>query len=122
MKILTSKHTIRILGLLALDLLLFCTTNPSTAPSFVTIVGYVLLVATFYYGIYGLIGLGRLYGLKIKRRRSLAIYLTVVVGMVVALQSIGELGMRDVLVILPLALVGYLYSAYSKTSRNNLSG
>jgi hypothetical protein len=122
MKILRSKHLTRILGLLVLEVLLFCTTNAATAPSFVAIVAYVLLVATIYYGIYGLIGLGGLYGLRVKRRRPLAIYMTVVFGLVVALQSIGELGLRDVMVIVPLALMGYLYSMYAKTTRSNLSG
>jgi hypothetical protein len=86
----------------------------------VAILGFVLLVATFYYAIYSLTALSKFYGLPVKRRRPLSIYLTAVLGLIVALQSIGELGPRDVLVILLLAVTGYLYSSYAKTSSRNL--
>lgn len=120
MKFIRHKHFLRIIGLLALDVLLFTTTNAGTAASFVAIIAFLLLVTTVYYIIFALISLGRLYGLSVKRKKSLAMYLTIVVGILVALQSIGELGPRDVLVMMPLALMGYLYSAYAKTGGRNL--
>lgn len=114
------KRFRRLLYLLTLDIALFGATNATTAPSFVVMVGFVCLAVTSYYLIYGLIGLSGFYGLNITRKRTLALYLTIVTGGLLALQSIGELGSRDVLVVLPLAVVGYLYSAYAKTSRRNL--
>lgn len=110
------------MGLLVLDILLFTTTNATTAPSFIAIVGFILLVATVYYVIYEIAGLGRLYGLPVHHRKSLSAYLTVVSGLIIALQSIGELGSHDILVILPLALIGYLYSAYAKAGGRNVEG
>ena len=109
-----------VLCLLVLDILLFTTTNATTAPSFVAIVGFVLLVATVYYVIYSLTALSKFYGLKVRHRRPLSVYLTIVIGIIVALQSIGELGPRDVLVIMLLAVIGYVYSSYAKTSNRNL--
>jgi uncharacterized membrane protein len=120
MKLLKHKQVWRVLVLLVLDILLFTTTNAGTAPSFVAIAAFVLLVATVYQLIYLLIGLSKFYGLPVRHKRPLAAYLTGVVGVIVALQSIGELGPRDVVVILPLAFVGYLYSAYAKAGRSNL--
>jgi hypothetical protein len=122
MKFIKNRHMMRILGLLVLDVLLFGTTNATTAPSFVAIVGFGLLVVTAYYIVYALIGLAGFYGLSIKRRQPLALYLTIILGILVALQSIGELGPRDVLVMLPLAFIGYVYSTYAKSAGRNLDG
>lgn len=109
-------------GLLVLDGLLFGTTDAASVPSFVVIVGFLLLVLTFYSLIYGLLSLGGLYGIPLRHSRQLAVYLSVVAGGLVALQSIGELSSRDVLVLLPLATIGYIYSAYARTNRRNLAG
>lgn len=122
MKFILHRQVVRVLILLALDILLFTATNATTAPSFVAIVGFLLLVTTVYYIIHGLAGIGRIYGLPMRHRKSLAVYLTIVTGLIIALQSIGELGSHDILVILPLALVGYLYSVYAKAGGRNLEG
>ncbi len=60
-------------------------------------------------GWYGLLG-----GAHRKRQARV---LTGLVGGLIALQSIGELGPRDVLVLLPLALIAYLYVSYGKAER-----
>ena len=97
--------------------LLFSTTQVAKVSSFIVIIGFTLLTLTIYYLIRCLLSLSKLYGLKIRRQRSLAMYLTLIVGILLALQSIGELGSRDVWVLLPLAILGYGYSSYAKTSR-----
>ena len=122
MKSLTRKHIWQLGGLLAVDVLLFSYTNATVAPSYVVMIGFLLLTLTLYQLIYSLLSLSSLYGVKIKRQRPLAAYLTAVVGGLIALQSIGELSPRDVLVLLPLAILGYIYSVYAKTIRRNLSG
>jgi hypothetical protein len=61
-----------------------------------------------------LLGFSGYYGIHIRNKKSLALYITLITGVVVALQSIGELGARDIWVLLPLALIGYFYSAYAK--------
>jgi hypothetical protein len=96
------------------DALLFGTTNATKASSFMVMVGFLLLSATFYYLIYGLIKLSGYYGLRIKNKRSLALYISGVTGALIALQSVGQLGPRDFLILLPLLLIGYFYSAYAK--------
>jgi hypothetical protein len=120
MKFLKHKQIRRILGLLVLDILLFTATDPITAPSFVAIVGFVLLVLTVYYFIYLLLGLTKFYGLPVRHKKPLAGYLTGFIGLIVALKSTGELGSHDMLVILPLAALGYLYSVYAKAGERNL--
>jgi predicted membrane protein len=119
MKILHNRQFQYVLGLLVLDILLFTTTNAATAPSFVAIIGFGLLVVTVFYVIYALTGLTKYYGLPVPRRKPLSIYLTAIIGLLVALQSIGELGPRDVMVILLLAGIGYVYSSYAKTAKRN---
>jgi hypothetical protein len=111
------RHYLETIGLLALDIIFFTFTNTNTDPSYVIIIGFVLIFISaylfFYYGLSFL----KLYGLPIRRKRRLATYLTVLVGALVALQSIGELTPKDVLVLVPIALIGYLYTGYAKPNR-----
>jgi hypothetical protein len=106
----------KVLSLLAIDALLFNFTNTGSAPAYILIVGFVALMMTVHYLIYGLLNLARLYGVSFKRKRRLAGYVTLWTGFVLALQSIGELNSRDVLVLLPLILIGYVYGLYAKSS------
>lgn len=115
MKFIIREHVWKFIGLLIVDGLMFTFTNPKSVPSFVLIVGFLLLVTTLYYLVYSLLTFARLYGLSIKRKRSLAGSLTGLISGLVALQSIGELNSRDVLVLLPLVIVSYAYSFYGKT-------
>jgi hypothetical protein len=110
------KRHWKLFGLLALDSLLFGFTNAGSAPAYALIVGFVLLVATLRYLLYGILAFARLYGLSVKRKRYLAGYFTILTGFLLALQSIGELNSRDVLVLLPLVVIGYTYSLYGKTA------
>jgi hypothetical protein len=110
----------KLFGLLVLDGIIFNLTNAHSAPAYVLMVGFILLVATFYYLLYGLLAFARLYGLSFKRKRFLAGYLTVLTGFLVALRSIGELNSRDLLVLLPLVVVGYAYSLYGKPAATRI--
>ena len=120
MKLLNHKRVRYGAGLLLVDGLLFASTDAANVPSFVVIIGFLLLVLTFYSLVYGFLSLGGVYGVPLRHKRQLAAYLSAVVGGLVALQSIGELSSRDVLVLLPLAIIGYVYSAYARTNRRNL--
>jgi phosphatidylglycerophosphate synthase len=95
--------------------------NTNQAPSFMIIIGFVLLVISFFYVIYTLLGLAKLYGLNIRRRKRLSSYITALFGSMIALQSIGQLSPRDVAALLPLAIIGYLYSGYIKTSGQKIN-
>ncbi|HEX4773918.1 MAG TPA: hypothetical protein VH234_00145 [Candidatus Saccharimonadales bacterium] len=111
-RVLARRHTWQLIIILVLDGLIFGASNSRSVPSFLLMIGFLLLLATFYQLFYGLLSLVRLYGLKFKRPNRLALYFTGTVGLLVALQSIGELSLRDVVVLLLLAGLGYLYSAY----------
>ncbi len=92
------------------DGIVFGGTSASSVASPMLITGFLLLAATAYQLLRVLITLASLYGLQVKRSRRLAVSLTGLASGLVALQSIGELSSRDALVLLPLAIIGYLYS------------
>lgn len=117
MKILTNKHFRRLAALLAADGLFFSLTNSTSVPSILIIAGFLLLMATLYQLIYAVMGLLRVYGLPIKQKRRVTAYMTAIIGFLVALQSIGELASKDILVLAPLAAIGYMYNAYAKNTR-----
>jgi hypothetical protein len=117
MKIIGHKRSWQLIGLLGADFLLFSTTKATEVPSVIIIVGFGLLTATLYWIIRGVIDLVGLYGISVTRKRQFALYSTAILGGLIALQSIGELSGRDVLVLLPLAALGYIYSAYALYNR-----
>lgn len=117
MKFLKNARVWQLAVLLLADALVFGLTDAAEVPSYMLIVGFGLLVLTIYYVVHALVSLSAVYGLPIHRKKPLTLYLTGVAGGLIALQSIGELGKTDVLVLLPLAVIGYIYSAYAKSSR-----
>lgn len=116
MKFASHPRFLLVSGLLIIDALVFGLTDPQRVPSFMLAVGFLLLAVTFYHLLLGLLKAAGWYGLPGGAHRRLARTLTGLVSGMIALQSIGELGRRDVLVLLPLALVAYLYVSYGKTA------
>lgn len=116
MKLTSHQHLWKFGGLLVADVAAFSATNADDVPSFGLIIGFLLLAVTFYYLICSLLTFVRLYGISIKRKRRLAAALTGLMSGLIALQSIGELNSRDVVVLLPLMLLAYAYSFYAKTN------
>jgi hypothetical protein len=96
-------------GLLLLDGLFFGLTNPKELASFWLIIAFLLLAATLYRA--SRLGFKVLswYGLHPKRPKRLAAGLAVIITGLLALQSIGELTDRDMIVSLPLFVLLYLY-------------
>ena len=121
MMILTHKRIWPVLVLLLADGLLFSYTDATSVPSYVVMIGFLLLAATLYQLVRGGLALTALYGLKIKRRHSLSLFMTGVIAGLIALQSVGQLSQRDFLVVLPLIILGYTYSAYARAGRRNFS-
>jgi len=112
-----------LVGLLVVaDIIIFAGTDATKVTSFIVMVGYLLLVLTIFAAIFGILSLSRLYGIPIKHKKRFAAYITGMIGLLVALQSIGELSSRDILVILPLVIIAYAYSSYSRSDRRNLEG
>ncbi len=117
---LKNPHTLSLGGLMVADAVVFGTTNPRSAPSFLLIVGFLLLSATIYCLFDGLLAVPAVYGFHLRHKRRLVGTLTALTGALVALQSIGQLGSRDVLVLLLLTLLLSLYAASAKSMRQNL--
>lgn len=122
------KQTLRrsqfwhITGLLILDSLFFGLTDPAEVPSFALIVGFFLFAATLYQLIKGLFKLGSWYGLSFAaHQRRFAKILTGVIAGLVALQSIGQLSQRDILVLIPLAMLAYMYMTYGRAYQESES-
>jgi hypothetical protein len=119
-KVIHYTHFWYAIGVLIVDVIFFSGINASAVAPFLLIIGFVLLLLTCYVVIYALLSIARLYGFPIRHKQRLALYLSGVVGLVVALQSIGELSSRDVLVLLPLATLGYMYTVYATARKRNL--
>ena len=116
-KALLHKKLLLALALIVFDAIFFLTANASKVPSYLIIVGFVLITLTLYLLLSTLISLTKYYGLKLKHQRRLSLCLTGLLAGLLALQSIGELSVRDVLVILPLAIIGYIYMTLSASSQ-----
>ncbi len=117
MRFIAHKYSRQLILLLIADIALFSLTDAQTVPSFLLIIGFLLLAATTYHLIRGVLALFKIYGLRVERKRRLATYGTGLIGGVIALQSMGQLNSRDILVLIPLAILGYLYSYYVQADR-----
>ena len=112
----------QISGLIIADLVFFSTTNPSNVPSYMLVVGFVLFMATFYYLVLGLFRLGKWYGLDFTNKQiRLARIITVVTGVILALQTTGQLSHREIFVLIPLAMIAYAYMSYVRLNRQSVS-
>jgi uncharacterized membrane protein YfhO len=105
-----------LVGLFVADGVFFMGTNPNKVPSVVLIAGLLLLIATMYCVVRAVLMVAGLY-IPILRRRQhrLGIFLTLTGAVLLALQSVEQLSVRDTLVIVPLAIVFYIYVTYVKT-------
>jgi len=113
-KILTNKKIAMIGGLAIIDGLFFGLTNPARVPSLLLIVGFGLVVVSLYAGLRLVMSIGGVYNPWFQRQQRPVGYITGVVAAVLALQSIGQLSLRDVVVLLVLSAVLAVYYGYSK--------
>ena len=118
-KILAQSKLWQITGLIVADLLFFGTTNPANVPSYMLVVGFLLFTATFYYFVLGILRLGKWYGLGFSKKQvRMARIITAVVAGIVALQSTGQLSSREIYVLIPLAMIAYVYMSYVRPTRD----
>lgn len=106
-----------IAGIVAADMVVFGTTNPHSAPSWLLVAGFLLLSANFYLVVLGMLRLVGWYGIPLGKHSRFARTAVGVFSGLVALQSIGELSPRDILVLLPLAAIAYFYSSYGRGNK-----
>ena len=110
-----SSQVSRFAALVVADALFFGLTDPANVPSFALIIGFLLFAATLYQLVKGIFKLGAWYGISYtKHQLRLARIVTGVLAGTIALQSMGQLVGRDILVLIPLLLVVYLYLSYGK--------
>ena len=82
--------------------------------------GFLLCVLTMYTLLRALFAASSLYGLRLNRHeRRLARVVVGTASALLALQSVGELGTRDALVLLPLTILTYLYVSYGQKTQQS---
>jgi hypothetical protein len=108
----------QIAGLFAVDGLFFGLTNPDQVPSVLLIVGFLLLIVTIYSLTHMLLSLGKFYGIDIHRKTpGLTGLITAVSGIMLALDSTGQLTSRDMAVMIPLTVIAYGYLRSVRTRK-----
>lgn len=120
-KILKHRKFWQASGLVVLDVMFFGNTNTANVPQFFLILGFLLLLINVYIAAYLLFSIMKIYGLPLSHKRRLSMFAAGFVGILIALQSIGELSPKDVLVLMPIAVISYLYLIYSTKSEQKLS-
>ena len=109
------KKIARLLGVLVVDGLFFSLVNPLSAHALIIVLGFGLLVLTIYLSIDLLLGLAqRVVAFSAGLRRRLLDASTMLAGLLLAMQSIGQLALRDLLVIMPLVAVLAFYVSYQR--------
>jgi hypothetical protein len=99
--------------LLIVDACIFTLVNPHQAPSLVIEGAYLLVVITFYLLLAQFLKLvGKLIGLPLYTQKKLTLIATVCAAVLIGMQSIGQLALRDLLAIIPLVIVLYFYLSY----------
>lgn len=113
--LLQNRHIQVCAALIAADCLVFTMVNPRSASAVWLIGGFVLLGMTLF-SVAGLFAtVLRTYGDGVHRfGRRILRYGAAVCVILVGLQSIGQLTLKDVLTLLPFAVIAYLYFGYGK--------
>jgi hypothetical protein len=107
-------------ALIVADCLVFTVVDPRKATAPWLIVGYILLGITFF-SLAGLFANSlKGYGERVQKygRRFLRYGAAILVALI-GLQSIGQLTVKDVVTLLPLAVLAYWYLGYGKTYGKN---
>ncbi len=107
------KQSIFAGGLLLADSLFFDLTNPNSLPSWALIIGFALVSASFYALLLLVLWIAKFYGVTTGvSGKRIARLLGLSGGIAIALQSLGELSLRDVVVLLLLTAIAYAYTSY----------
>ena len=110
-----------ILLLIVVDLVVFTTFNPRTAPSIVVVVGFLLMALTVYVLCMTLLNFAAKHVVSLRSRKGrIGLMLSVCISIVIGLQSIGQLSTKDLLAIVPLLAVVYFYLSYYRKDSGRL--
>ena len=114
------KKSLLVAGLLLADGLFFDLTNPNRVPSWALIVGFALVSATFYVLLLAMVRMAGFYGITTGTNgKRIARLLGISGGIAIALQSLGELSLRDIVVLLLLTAIAYGYTSYGSNQTKN---
>jgi hypothetical protein len=107
------RKLIELGGLFVIDAVFFSMVNPIQAHAFVIVIGYGLLVVTLYFLIDFLLAVSeRIIPFSHHTKRRMALATTLVAALLIAMQSIGQLTVKDVLAVIPLIVVLSVYFSY----------
>jgi len=110
-----SRKLLRLAALVVVDMLFFGLINPQNTYALVVVLGFVLLVITLYVTIdLLLILVEKVITLRPMARHRLHTSLTMLLALLIAMQSIGQLTIRDMTAIVPLVLVAAFYISYQR--------
>jgi drug/metabolite transporter (DMT)-like permease len=114
-KKLPKNHIVAAIFFCLVDYQFYSRTNPSTASSLYLFVGFILLLLTTYSFVALILDCLGLYIERLRTsRKQLTICITCIGGLLIGLQSVGQLSPRDALVIFPLAIIFYVYYMYAR--------
>lgn len=105
------------LGLFITDALFFGLTNPVRVASIFLMVGFALVLLTVYWLVFNFQKIAGFYMPWLTTQKYLSLTVVACVGILLALQSIGQLTPRDTLLIPFAAFVVYAYASYGKKSK-----
>jgi len=110
-----TRRFIRLGALFVADTLFFGLIDPTKAYALVIIVGFGLLVLTIYMIVDLLLALlERVVMFPVMTRHRLHTSITMLVALLIAMQSIGQLTTKDLFAIVPLTLVAAFYLSYQR--------
>lgn len=103
-------------GLVLVDMVFFGLTNPSKVPAIMLIAGFILILVNLYVLARGAIALSRWYGVSLgEHSKKITLIITGILGALIGLQSMGQLSVRDLVILMPFVALGYFYTSYQKT-------
>lgn len=110
------NRSVRLLLLtVAADGLFFGLTDPAKVASLWLVAGYLLAVVNLYWFFRVLVAVAGVYMKPIQRQqRHLTGVLTVTAAILLGMQSMGQLSVKDMAVLLPLVVLGYFYLRYGQ--------
>jgi hypothetical protein len=108
-----TRKLIRLVILFIGDSLFFSLINPTNVYSVVLIIGFILLALTIYAMIDFLLQLAdRIVPFRQYTKKRVALAVTLVLSLLIAMQSIGQLTSKDILATVPLVIVLSFYFSY----------
>ena len=103
---------------LVADALFFSSLNPYSSRSILLFAGFILLAATVYLCIQLIRrALAAVAGREVVPSRRLPLFLTLFVSILLALQSVGQLTVRDSVALVIVGVIVWFYSTYLRPQR-----